>query len=150
MSGCIYIAGQDVFAPNAREIGERYKAICQKYGFTGLYPLDNDTTVVSARDIFLGNVNRIRRADIVIANLNAFRGDCMDDGTAWEIGFAFGLKKAIYGYTSDMRSLRERIGAFDGKGYAVENFNNPVNLMIAESVVTIVQGGFEDCFSWLI
>ena len=37
----IYIAGTDVFEQNSIEIGERYVKLCQKYGFQGLYPLDN-------------------------------------------------------------------------------------------------------------
>ncbi len=147
----IYIAGPDVFAPNAYEIGEKYKQICAKYGFEGLYPLDGSGGEdLTAREIFVANQDRIKLADIVIANLNPFRGYCMDDGTAWEIGYACGLRKAVYGYVSDMRSLRERIGDHDLDGFAVENFNYPVNLMIMESITAIVQGGFEDCFCWLV
>lgn len=37
----IYIAGFDVFEPNSIEIGKKYVELCKKYGFIGLYPLDN-------------------------------------------------------------------------------------------------------------
>ena len=37
----IYLAGPDVFLPDAVEIGRRKAAICARHGLTGLYPLDN-------------------------------------------------------------------------------------------------------------
>lgn len=37
----IYIAGFDVFEANSIEIGKKYVELCKKYGFIGLYPLDN-------------------------------------------------------------------------------------------------------------
>lgn len=37
----IYIAGFDVFEPNSIEIGKKYLEVYKKYGFIGLYPLDN-------------------------------------------------------------------------------------------------------------
>ena len=140
----VYIAGPDVFAPNANELGQSYKNICNKYGFHGVYPLDGKPGH-SAREIFLSNRARIRDADFVVANINRFRGDCMDDGTAWEIGYAVALNKHVYCYTSDGRSLRERIGERDSNDWNVEDFSKPVNLMISESVKRIVIGDFEDC-----
>ena len=46
----IYLAGPDVFLPDAMEIGRRKAAICARHGLTGLYPLDNaiDLTAVDA------------------------------------------------------------------------------------------------------
>ena len=147
----IYIAGPDVFMKNAKEIGECYKQICAVYGFTGLYPLDNEIASnglpkpkLSAK-IFEANCAQIRNADCVIANLNDFRGYGMDDGTAWEIGYASAIGKPIYGYMADTRSLRRRIGTKDKKGNLVEDFGHPVNLMIYESCVIVFQGDFESC-----
>ena len=37
----IYLAGPDVFLPDAIEIGRRKADICARHGLTGLYPLDN-------------------------------------------------------------------------------------------------------------
>jgi nucleoside 2-deoxyribosyltransferase len=36
----IYLAGPDVFAPDAREIGRLKVAICGRHGLHGIYPLD--------------------------------------------------------------------------------------------------------------
>jgi nucleoside 2-deoxyribosyltransferase len=37
----IYIAGFDVFNRNSIEIEKNYIYLCEKYGFSGHYPLDN-------------------------------------------------------------------------------------------------------------
>lgn len=37
----IYIAGPDVFEQDSIEIGKNYVKLCKKYGYKGLYPLDN-------------------------------------------------------------------------------------------------------------
>lgn len=144
----IYIAGPSVFAKNAIAIGRRYKGICEHYGFTGLYPLDNEVDddclgVELAERIFTANCDLIDQADCVVADLNPFRGQCMDDGTAFEIGYAFAKGKLIYGYIDDLGSLREKIGETDEDGYRVENFGLPINLMIASATV-IVEGNFRE------
>ena len=142
----IYLAGFDVFSDNAVKIGKDNKKICEKYGFTGLYPLDNECDNIN--EIFLGNLNLIHQSDIVVANLNSFRGLTMDDGTAFEIGYAYAKGKEVYGYMDDTRSMIEKFGPKDKEGYNVEDFNNPINLMIAEST-HIVEGNFEDCIKVL-
>ena len=45
----IYLAGPDVFLPDAVEIGRRKAAICARHGLSGLYPLDNAIDLTSAR-----------------------------------------------------------------------------------------------------
>ena len=138
----IYIAGFDVFAPNAKEIGEKYKEICEANDFIGLYPLDGVAN--GSHNIFLADISLIDECNIIVANLNSFRGDVMDDGTAFELGYGFAKKKTLYGYMDDTRDMIEKLGNIDNQGYLVENFNNPINLMIAEST-TIMQGDFENC-----
>ncbi len=89
----IYIAGPDVFERDSIKIGEKYSQLCQKYGFIGEYPLDNvidfnQEKQKIALDIFLANQKLIDECDIVIANLNSFRGKEADSGTIWECGYA--------------------------------------------------------------
>ncbi|MBR3176702.1 nucleoside 2-deoxyribosyltransferase [Candidatus Saccharibacteria bacterium] len=139
----IYIAGPDVFAPDAVELGIKYKIICEKYGFIGLYPFDNEA--ITSREIYKANCKMIEEADIIVANLNSFRGQCVDDGTSLEIGLAKYQGKIIYGYMSDTRSLRSKIGEKDKDGNTVEDFGHPVNLMVFNSCDGIFQGDFEDC-----
>ena len=37
----VYLAGPDVFLPDAVDIGRRKVELCARHGLTGLYPLDN-------------------------------------------------------------------------------------------------------------
>ena len=155
----IYIAGPDVFEPNSIEIGKKYAQICQDHGFIGMYPLDNvidfdQEKKKIAEDIFLANVELIKQADIVVANLNSFRGKEPDSGTIWECGYAFGLGKKVIGYMDSTLPYPEQFlenektlsGDFyvDRDGRMIEDFDYPINLMIACSVKNIVQGSFED------
>ncbi|MDO5547152.1 MAG: nucleoside 2-deoxyribosyltransferase [Eubacteriales bacterium] len=142
----IYLAGFDVFYPDAVQRGARMKLACAERGFIGLYPFDNEAD--NPKDIFEGNLAFIRQADIVLANLNPFRGHEMDSGTAFEIGYAHALGKEIWGYLDDDTPMRERLGETDDAGFSVENFGYPVNLMIAQPS-HIVRGTFLDCLDAL-
>lgn len=135
----IYLAGFDVFAPDAVQRGARMKMMCAEKGFIGLYPFDNEADTAQA--IFAGNCGLMDSADIVIANLNAFRGAEPDSGTCFEVGYAFAKGKTVYGYVSDARSLREKQGAQDENGFSVEDFGLPLNLMLSCSA-RIVEGDF--------
>jgi len=153
----IYIAGPDVFEKDSIEIGKSIVKLCLEYGFEGLYPLDNVVDFSQskhkiAKDIYDANVAMIRSADIVIANINSFRGKEADTGTVWECGYAYALGKDVYGYLSregdyidQFDSKREESGMFwDAENRFIEDFNHPINLMLACSCKEIVEGSFED------
>jgi nucleoside 2-deoxyribosyltransferase len=153
----IYIAGPDVFERDSIEIGKKYTDLCEKYGFKGNYPLDNVIDFNQgkrkiAQDIFQANEQLIDKSDIVIANLNTFRGKEADSGTVWECGYAYAKGKKVYGYMKCCRDYieefsdaKEEDGMFwDADGKSIEDFNYPINLMIACSTIEIVEGGFED------
>lgn len=141
----IYLAGFDVFRPDALEHGERLKALCADVGLQGLYPLDNAlpaglTGSAAARWIYASNIALIRQADAVLANLNDFRGHEPDSGTAFEVGFAAALGKPVWAYLDDDRPLIEQVGTpRDAQGFNVEDFGLPRNLMLA-CAATLVQG----------
>ncbi|HIX89394.1 MAG TPA: nucleoside 2-deoxyribosyltransferase [Candidatus Agathobaculum pullicola] len=135
----IYLAGFDVFAPDAKQRGAKMKMMCAEKGFVGLYPFDNEAD--TAQEIFAGNCTLIDSADIVIANLNPFRGVEPDSGTCFEVGYAVAKGKTVYGYVSDARSLREKLGERDENGFSVEDFGLPLNLMLSCST-HIVEGDF--------
>ena len=154
----IYIAGFDVFKKDSLDIGKEYQNLCSKYGFIGLYPLDNQVDFVQekqkiASDIFHANRTMIHQCDIVIANMNTFRGKEADSGTIWECGYASALGKKVYGYMDDTSAYVEKFRSdekeildgisYDKNGMAIEDFNHPINLMIACSS-KIFQGKFED------
>jgi nucleoside 2-deoxyribosyltransferase len=99
----------------------------------------------------------IRSADIVVANLDDFRGSGEpDSGTAYEVGFAAALEKPVWAYRSNETTLVQRVVATsvtdDGPrcaaGYLIEDFGLSVNLMLACSA-RIVVGGPAACLDAL-
>lgn len=153
----IYIAGPDVFERDSIEIGKRYVQLCKEHGFSGQYPLDNVIDFNQekrkiALDIFLANQKLIDECDIVIANLNSFRGKEADSGTIWECGYAYAKGKKVYGYMQSKRDyieqfsvIKEENGLFwDEEDRFIEDFSHPINLMIACSTIEIVEGSFKD------
>ena len=114
----------------------------------------------TAQDIFQANVKLIHEADIVIANLNAFRGKEADSGTIWECGYAYALGKEVYGYmqkrTTYLQTFQENeikenttYGKTDLNDRIIENFELPINLMIGCSVTEIIEGGFEEALQFI-
>lgn len=152
----IYLAGYDVFRADAAKHGERLRQACLRHGFQGLYPLDNAAPPelsgrALAQWICEANIGLLRRADMVMANLNPFRGAEPDSGTVFEVGYAAALGKPVWAYTGKSASLIEQVAAgrdgaraVDAQGYTVEDFGLNLNLMIACSA-QVVAGGPEDC-----
>lgn len=146
----IYLAGPDVFLPNAADIAEAKKAICQRHGAVGVFPTDlveNDTTSRTAERfmrIYLGNEAHMRGSDALIANLTPFRGPSADAGTVYELGFMRALGRPVFGYTNSILPFRDRTLAFlstaarlredgewvDDEGLHLEHFGLHDNLMI--------------------
>ena len=141
----VYIAGPDVFRPDAPDWAQTVRTQCLRLGFEALIPLDGDATTPPG--IYANNIDMIRAADVVIANLNPFRGVEPDSGTCFEVGFALALGKRVIGYIRSPELLRERVERLQGKplemhgdcpldanGLRVENFGLPLNLMLAVPV----------------
>jgi nucleoside 2-deoxyribosyltransferase len=110
----IYLAGPEVFLANAKEIGERKKDLCKKYGIEGIFPLDteSDTTGKKPKEIglYISQINEklISNCNAVIANITPFRGPSVDVGTAYEMGFAHGLGKKVFAYSNSALPFAER------------------------------------------
>lgn len=154
----IYLAGPDVFYPDAIDILAKKKELCKDYGFIPISPLDNEVDISkmskseAAGFIALANKNKIRDCDIIIANLNSFRGFEPDSGTCFEVGYGMALNKRIYIYLdSHIFPMRKRYPLYYGfkshlekdmEGNVIEDFNMPVNLMFSESKIFET---FEDC-----
>ena len=110
----VYLAGPEVFLSNAKEIGEKKRALCRKYGFEGIFPIDVDiqTEGKSTQEIGLciSDINEglIRSCQIVIANITPFRGPSADVGTVYEMGYAHALRKIVIAYTNVATPFTER------------------------------------------
>src|SRR5271156_4932479 len=92
----VYLAGPDVFLPDALEVGRQKTEICRRHGLIGLYPLDNvvDRAAADASlRIFKANEAMMDRADAIIANLTPFRGPGADAGTVYELGYMAAREK---------------------------------------------------------
>jgi len=151
----IYLAGPDVFLPNAGSVAEAKLKLCESYGFTGVSPLDNeiDVSVLSKREAALriskANEETIRGCQLLIANLTPFRGPSADVGTAYEMGFARALGIPVFAYTNSEGTLLERLRRQPGFGVsargsgkfediycmAIENFDLTDNLMLVCAVL---------------
>jgi len=167
----IYLAGPEVFLPNAIEVLNSMKKICEKYNFVGMSPMDADLSIAKGKEllpmeiadlIFINNTRFIEECEYVVANCSSFRGPLVDDGTSWEIGYAFGLRKVIFGYLPEKLTLVDNVinrietkihssgHPIDSDGYLVnENFGNSINLMLEFSILSsggsLVVGDFEKC-----
>lgn len=164
----LYLAGPEVFLPNAVEHAEKQRRLCVKYGFIPLHPMDNNLDlgnrdIHTAMVIYRGDVNQVRECDIVVANCNPFRGVCMDDGTAYELGFGNALGKVSYGYVTKLERLVDRTirdyptectihgsMVIDKDGYAVtDDFSTSINLMMQCGMLAgggrLIEGDFEAC-----
>ena len=146
----VYLAGPDVFFPNARQIGSEKKRICQEFGFEGFFPLDNELPTVdlgkdrAAEAIFRANCEAMDAAHLLIANMMPFRGVSIDAGTAFELGYMYAQGKPVFGYGGDdltylERILRADLGArsdapYDRRGMRIEDFDLTDNLMLVCAV----------------
>ena len=144
----LYLAGPDVFRPDAAEHGRRLVALCAEYGYTGVFPLAESLPEIAdpralAAHIYRANVAHIDACDAVVAHLDFFRGAEPDSGTCFEVGYAIARGKPVVGYVPEDGSFAERIrrrhpqavgaghGEVDAAGWQLEEFGLPLNLMLA-------------------
>ncbi len=147
----IYLAGPEVFLPNALDIGREKARLADEAGFDGLFPLDQSLTLVGlspadkASRIYQADRDMMLGCDLAIANLTPFRGVSMDSGTAFEVGYMRALGKPVLGYTNTPIDYRGRAelfrargippGDFDGADLMIEDFGLTENLMIEMGIV---------------
>jgi nucleoside 2-deoxyribosyltransferase len=149
----VYLAGTNVFRPNAKAHLASLAALCERHGLTPLLPTDDCASEADApltRRIYESNTQMLRSADGVLADLQEWRGHEPDSGTAFEVGFAAALELPIVGYGAPVdcyadRVSKTRICERDALGMlrecdsqmAVEDFGMPLNLMLGCSAVLV-------------
>ena len=164
----IYLAGPQVFRKDALEHAAWQREICTKYGFIGIHPMDNnidftDKTYKTAEVIYHGDCRQIFECDITVADCNSFRGACIDDGTAYELGASnIGFWMPTYGYIDKLLPANEIIQQrfpcpekwnnmlVDADGYLlVDDFETSINLMMQCGMTDhggrLIEGNFEAC-----
>jgi nucleoside 2-deoxyribosyltransferase len=122
----VYLAGPDVFLPDALAVGATKKQLCAEAGLVGVFPLDGpyerlgglapDEAGLVAFDIC---VELMDTCDLAIANMTPFRGLSMDVGTAVEMGYMFAQGKPVFGYSNVPGAYSDRVEA---DGLFVEPF----------------------------
>lgn len=156
-----YIAGFECFYEDGQERAQRAVDLCQKYGVEAISPvLGQDGKVVdfskgkreAARQIYEYNMGYLDACDMIIANLNTFRGNEPDSGTCVECGIAIAKGKKCFAFVEDARpmvqsfkgeTVTDKNGVLrDLEGANIEDFDMPLNLMIGIPF-TIVQGDIE-------
>lgn len=117
-----YIAGP-LFDEGERWFIEKIEAMVADVGFETFLPhRDNPPKVKdNVAEIFANDKRGIDMCDVVVANLN---GLTTDDGTAWELGYAYANGKYLIGLHTDWRSRFE---------------HEVVNLMIETSLNELVR-----------
>ncbi|MDE8342504.1 MAG: nucleoside 2-deoxyribosyltransferase [Acidocella sp.] len=141
-----YLAGPDVFLPNAAQNAAAKIKICAAHGLIGKAPLE-DVTQISAsppadmwRAIFRKDIEMMEACDLIIANLTPFRGASADAGTLVELGWFLGRQKPVFGYSNCATLFSERSQAQQAAvpdliaSVAVEDFGLPDNLMVPGAV----------------
>lgn len=152
----VYLAGPDVFFPDAAARFDALEARCAAAGLRGRRPSDGGLAEglggsgdEIAERIYRGNVALIARCDGLLANLMPFRNPIEpDSGTVFEVGMAVALGKPVVGLLgSPRRPFERRVAeacglrrdangiAWDAThGFLVECFDQPLNLMLSRSV----------------
>jgi nucleoside 2-deoxyribosyltransferase len=150
MSVRVYLAGPEVFLPNAREVLDRKIALTRAAGLIPVTPGDLEIPKAPTKRQFGENISAVdesmmNSAQAIIANLTPFRGLHADVGTAFELGFMCGQGKAAFAYSNVRADHYERVVAYyggkgivtmpDGRkrgpdGIAVEDFDMNENLML--------------------
>lgn len=147
----LYLAGPEVFLPDALAAGRAKQDLCARHGFDGVFPLDASLDLAGlskreqARRISAANEAAMRSCAGLIANLTPFRGVSMDAGTAFEVGFMRALRRPVLGYTNVVGDYRRRAEVYrkagapvadaDAADVAVEDFDLAENLMIEVAIL---------------
>ena len=120
----VYVAGP-LFDEGERWFIEKVDRLVRDLGYDTFLPhRDNPPkTADNVQLIFDNDKGGIDRCQVVVANLN---GIMTDDGTAWEMGYAFAQGKFIIGLYTDWRAR-------------FPNANEVVNLMMQCSVDRLVR-----------
>ena len=150
----VYLAGPEVFLPNAREMLDAKAELARQAGFDPLSPGDLQIPPAETKIGHGCNINAVDEqmmleADAIIANLTPFRGIAADTGTSYELGFMCALGKPVFAYTNVSANHFTRIvqhygnspmqddtGHYRGPdGLSIENFDMADNLMLHGGII---------------
>jgi nucleoside 2-deoxyribosyltransferase len=121
----IYLAGP-LFSAAERNFNSELTRLLRKKGHEVWLPQEFEQRTMTAKQIFVKDVEGIDWADVVVANMD---GTDPDSGTSWECGYAYGKKPVIL-FRTDFR-VGYKLG---GDRLQIEEQNGaPYNLMLTEA-----------------
>ena len=159
----VYLAGPDVFYPEAKEKLGTKKAILNKHGIHSHTPLDKEISFAGkskqdiANEIAHSNEKIMEDCNIILANLENWHGSpSADVGTAFEMGYMSARferdpkKVMIVGYypngiqkkfstrvvdkLCDGKQITQDGILIDPSGYEIEDFDLLDNLMLVQAI----------------
>lgn len=115
----IYLAGPEVFLPDARAILDAKIAVTREYGFVPVSPGDLEVPPSAkgkARGLAISAVNEklMLSADMIVANLTPYRGISADVGTVYELGFMCARGCPAYAFTNVEQGYFDRVKRYYG------------------------------------
>ena len=113
MSIKVYLAGPEVFLPNAREALDIKIALTRAAGLVPVSPGDFTIPPQPTKRAFGHAISEIDErmmdsADAIIANLTPYHGVSADTGTCYELGYMCAQNKLAYAYTNVAKDMRQR------------------------------------------
>src|SRR5258708_12078143 len=101
MTATAYLAGPDVFLPNAVAHAARKVEICRRFGLRGLPPLNEDAATIAGeleawQTIYQKDIVMMARSDIIIANLTPFAGASAAPRTLLEAAWFLGKANPLF------------------------------------------------------
>jgi nucleoside 2-deoxyribosyltransferase len=169
----IYLAGPDIYHPQALDIMERKKNVCARYGLEGVVATDFLAGIqfsgvpAAAPRLYRERAKVIKECDGLIANMTPFRGTSIDPTTALEMGMMEGLGRPVVGYTLDPTNYADRIRRLHEEieepvvqagarlvspdGITIEDFGLADTVMIAGAALSSgapISSDFESAVRW--
>lgn len=147
-----YLADFEMFLPTCEETVRQWKKTCDKYGIIGLFPGEGEKVEPGEdfwRRVFLHDVENMEKSDMVIAQLDDWRGKQPDSGTLFEVGYYLALGMPVYGFYNSSGSLLEKNKDnilvdgvhYDNQGYAIEERDFVLDNMLS---LIKIEKTFED------
>ena len=125
----VYLAGPDVFKPNAEQVGIDKKKAVDNAGHIGHFPLDNEIDEFKSDPdtgyrISAANEEMMDQCQVILVNMTPHHGPSMDCGSALEAGYMKAKAKysgqniLIIGYTEGdyNNNFKERVAEMYYKG----------------------------------
>ena len=109
--GKVYWVGPYVFAKSSEMMIKKMQAVAKDHNFRLLPAGIIDSSTEDMNALYRENLVQMKSADFMIADISQFRGVSAENGTAFSMGFMYGLGKPVFAYSGDRLLFYDRIVA---------------------------------------